>query len=176
MDSGGKHERVVRHALLGDERVVERGAVRGSGILCLTQAPSQLKYVRFGTVWGMAQGSQAALSQDRDCWYDSTNYVLYVYSAAGIRRRIRRIPPVAPIVLSGGSVLNLNNVSWLEIQHLQIDWFDAYGVQVQGASDHLWLANMVADSEVENGAAPLGFYVHPSGRRWTFISITRTRT
>ena len=72
-------------------------------------------------------------------------------------------------------MLNLNNVSWLEIQHLQIDWFDAYGVQVQGASDHLWLANMAANSEVENSAVPLGFYVHPSGRRWTSISTTPMR-
>jgi hypothetical protein len=30
-------------------------------------------------------------------------------------------------------------------------------------SDHLWLANITANSEVENGAVPLGFYVHPSG-------------
>jgi len=128
---------------------------------CLTQAPSQLEYVRFGQVWGTAQSSEAALSQDRDFWYDSTNYVLYVYSAGG--NPASHYATVAPIALSGGSLLNLTNVSWLEIQHLQLDWFDAYGVQVQGASDHLWLANMAADSEVENGAVPLGFYVHPSG-------------
>jgi hypothetical protein len=128
---------------------------------CLTQTPSQLKYVKFGTVWGIGQASQAALGQDRDWWYDATNYVLYVYSASGNPEA--HYGTVAPIVLSGGSLLNLNNVSWLEIQHLQIDWFDSYGVQVQGASDHLWLANLAADSEVENGAAPLGFYVHPSG-------------
>ena len=129
------------------------------GFYCLTQAPSQLKYVRFGTVWGVGQASQVALGQDRDWWSDATNYILYVYSASG--NPAAHYGNIAPIVLSGGTVLNLNNVSWLEIQHLQIDWFDAYGVQVQGASDHLWLANMVADSEVENGAAPLGFYVHP---------------
>src|ERR1039458_210722 len=129
------------------------------GFYCLTQPPSQLKYVRFGTVWGTAQGSQAALSEDRDFFYDSTNYILYVYSAGG--NPASHYSTVAPIALSGASVLNLNNVSWLEIQHLQIDWFDAYGVQVQEASDHLWLANMVANSEVENGAVPLGFYVHP---------------
>jgi hypothetical protein len=82
-----------------------------------------------------------------------------VYSAGG--NPASHYSTVAPIALSGASVLNLNNVSWLEIQHLQIDWFDAYGVQVQEASDHLWLANMVANSEVENGAVPLGFYVHP---------------
>jgi len=128
---------------------------------CLTQPPSQLQYVRFGTVWGTAQASQAALSQDRDFWYDSTNYILYVYCANG--NPASHYSTVAPIVLSGQSVLNVNSVSWLEIQHLQIDWFDGYGVQVQGVSDHLWLANMAADSEVENGTVPLGFYVHPSG-------------
>jgi len=131
------------------------------GFYCLTQSPSQLQYVRFGTTWGIAKGSQAALSQDRDFWYDSTNYILYVYSVSG--NPASHYSTVAPIVLSGGSVLNVNGISWLEIQHLQIDWFDGYGVQVQGASDHLWLANIAADSEVENGAVPLGFYVHTSG-------------
>jgi hypothetical protein len=131
------------------------------GFYCLTQPQSQLQYVRFGTTWGTAQGSAAALSQDRDFWFDSTNYILYVYSAGG--NPALHYSTVAPIVLNGESVLNVNGVSWLEIQHLQIDWFDGYGVQVQGASDHLWLANMAADSEVENGAVPLGFYVHPSG-------------
>jgi len=129
------------------------------GFYCLTQPPSQLKYVRFGTVWGVGQANQAALTQDRDWWYDAANDVLYVYSAS--ENPAAHYGSVAPIVLSGGSLLNVNAASWLEIQHLQIDWFDAYGVQVQGASDHLWLANMVANSEVENGAVPLGFYVHP---------------
>jgi hypothetical protein len=131
------------------------------GFYCLTQSPSQLQYVRFGTAWGTAKGSQASVSQDRDFWYDSTNYILYVYSASG--NPASHYSSVVPIALSGSSVLNVNGISWLEIQHLQIDWFDGYGVQVQGASDHLWLANMAADSEVENGAVPLGFYVHPSG-------------
>jgi hypothetical protein len=112
-------------------------------------------------VWGEAQTSQAALNQDRDFWYDATNYVLYVYSASG--NPARHYSTVAPIALSGESLVNLNGISWLEIQHLLIDWFDAYGVQVQGASDHLWLANIAANSEVENGAVPLGFYVQASG-------------
>ena len=131
------------------------------GFYCLTQPPTQLKYVRFGTVWGVAQASQAGLGQDRDWWYDATNYVLYVYSASG--NPATHYGNVAPIVLSGESLLNINGQSWLEIQHLQMDWFDSYGVQVQGASDHLWLANMVANSEVENSTVPLGFYVQASG-------------
>ncbi len=134
------------------------------GFYCLTQPPTQLQYVRFGTTWGTAQGSQAALSQDRDFWYDATNYILYVYSAEGNPSgNLAYAYTVAPIVLSGETLLNLNSVSWLEIQHLQIDWFDGYGVQVQGASDHIWLANMAANSEVENSTAPLGFYVQPTG-------------
>ncbi len=142
----------------GQAGVVQCGV---RGFYCVTQPPAQIQYVQFGTVWGVAQGSQAALSQDRDFWYDSTNYILYVYSVGG--NPATHYSSVAPIVLSGETLLNLNGVSWLEIQHLQIDWFDAYGVQVQGASDHLWLANISSNSEVENGAVPLGFYVQASG-------------
>ena len=131
------------------------------GFYCLTQPPSQLQFVRFGTTWGVAQASQAAVGHDRDFWYDATNYILYVYSGSG--NPASYYSTVAPIALSGGTMLNLKAVSWLEIQHLQVDWFDGYGVQVQGASDHLWLANMAVDSEVENGAVPLGFYLHPTG-------------
>ncbi len=88
-----------------------------------------------------------------------------MYSASG--KPEAHYESVAPIVLSGQSLLNVNGQSWLEIQHLQIDWFDSYGVQVQAAapavSDHIWLANIAANSEVENGAVPLGFYIHPNG-------------
>lgn len=142
----------------GQANVVQCGI---RGFYCLTQPPDQLKFVRFGSVWGVGQSGQAALSQDRDWWYDATNYAVYVYSASG--NPTTHYGQVAAIALSGESLLNLNGVSWLEIQHLQIDWFDGYGVQVQGASDHVWLANMASNSEVENGATPLGFYVHPSG-------------
>ena len=135
------------------------------GFYCLTQAPTQLQYVRFGTVWGVPQANLPTLSQDRDWWYDAANTIVYVYSAGG--NPATHYGNVAPIVLSGESLVNVNGASWLEIQHLQIDWFDSYGVQVQsaadGTSDHLWFANIAADSEVENGAVPLGFYVHPSG-------------
>ena len=150
-----------RHLYSATEWARECGAMRHSGLLLSDTSAIPVTVCPVRQVWGIAQGSQAALSQDRDFWYDSTNYILYVYSASG--NPAAHYSAVAPIVLSGGSVLNINGISWLEIQHLQIDWFDGYGVQVQGASDHLWLANMAANSEVENGAVPLGFYVHPSG-------------
>ena len=70
---------------------------------------------------------------------------------------------MAPIILSGQSLININNASYIEMQHIQLDWYDGYGVQVQGSSDHIWLANMVADSEVPNATVPIGFYVHTSG-------------
>ena len=70
---------------------------------------------------------------------------------------------VTPIVLSGQSLINLDGVSYIKIQHIKLDWFDGYGVQVQGASDHIWLANMMADSQVPNATVPIGFYVHPGG-------------
>ena len=60
------------------------------------------------------------------------------------------------MLLSGQALININNVTYVEIQHIQMDWYDGYGVQVQGASDHLWLANMVADSQVPNATVPIG--------------------
>jgi hypothetical protein len=84
-----------------------------------------------------------------------------VWSAAG--NPVTHFGSVTPIVLSGQSVININNVSNIEIQHIKLDWYDGYGVQVQGASDHLWLANLMADSQVPNATVPIGFYVHPTG-------------
>lgn len=129
--------------------------------LSATQAISLLKFVQFGTVWGTAQASQGALAHDRDWFYDGTGQVLYVYSSGG--NPVTVFGAVSPIILSGQSLINLNGVSYVEIQHVKLDWYDAYGVQVQGASDHLWLANISADSQVPNGSTPIGFYVHPNG-------------
>jgi hypothetical protein len=70
---------------------------------------------------------------------------------------------LTPIILSGQSLINLNNVSYVEVQHIKLNWYDGYGVQVQGASDHISIANVMADSQVPNATVPIGFYVHPSG-------------
>lgn len=128
--------------------------------LSATQAISQLKFVQFGSIWGNVQASQAALAHNRDWYYDGVNQILYVYSSSG--NPITTYGSVTPIILSGQSLININGVSYLEVQHIKLDWYDSYGVQVQGASDHIWLANILADSRVPNGAVPLGFYVHPS--------------
>jgi hypothetical protein len=129
--------------------------------LTATQTIDSLKFVQFGSLWGISQTSQAALARDRDWFYDSTTQILYVYSSAG--NPVTAFGSVSPIILSGQSLININAVSYIEIQHIKLDWYDGYGVQVQGLSDHIWLANMSADSQVPNNTVPIGFYVHPLG-------------
>ena len=128
--------------------------------LSATQAITLLKFVQFGTIWGTAQTSVGALAHDRDWYYDGSAQVLYVYSSGG--NPVTAFGAVSPIILSGQSLINLNAVSYIEIQHIKLDWYDGYGVQVQGASDHIWLANILADSQVPNATVPIGFYVHPT--------------
>jgi parallel beta helix pectate lyase-like protein len=129
--------------------------------LAATQAISQLRFVQFGTVWGNVRASQAALAHNRDWFYDSATQILYVYSAMG--NPVTAYGSVTPIILSGQSLINLNGVSYVQVQHIKLDWYDGYGVQIQGPSDHIWIANVIADSQVPNGAVPIGFYVQPSG-------------
>ena len=92
--------------------------------------------------------------------YDPAAQNLYVWSASG--NPVTHFGSVTPMILSGQALINLNGVSYIEIQHIKLDWYDSYGVQVQGTSDHLWIANVLADSKVPNGATPIGFYVHPT--------------
>jgi hypothetical protein len=128
--------------------------------LSTAQPISQLRFVQFGTIWGKVQASQAALAHSRDWYYDSATQNLYVYSSGN---PVTAYGSVSPIILSGQSLININGVSNIQIQHIQLDWYDAYGVQVQGPSDHIWLANISADSQVPNATTPIGFYVHPTG-------------
>ncbi len=129
--------------------------------LSATQSIPQLRFVQFGTIWGNGQASQAALANSRDWYYDGAAQNLYVYSSGG--NPVTAYGAVTPIILSGQSLININNVSYVQVQHIQLDWYDGYGVQVQGTSDHIWLANISADSQVPNATVPIGFYVHPAG-------------
>jgi hypothetical protein len=129
--------------------------------LSASQPISQLKFVLFGTMWGNSQSAQNLLAHDRDWFYDPIAQNLYVWSAAG--NPVTHYRSVSPIILSGQALVNIDGVSYVEIQHIKLDWYDGYGVQVQGASDHVWLANMMADSQVPNATVPIGFYVHPLG-------------
>ena len=59
--------------------------------LSATQPISQLKFVRFGTIWGNGQSSQSALGHDRDWYYDPAAQNLYVWSASRESRDAFRI-------------------------------------------------------------------------------------
>src|SRR5260370_35758258 len=59
-------------------------------------------------------------------------------------------------------VININGRSWVTFEHFVVNWFDQYGVYVEGASDHLVFAKMEADSMIPQGTQPLGFYVNES--------------
>lgn len=52
----------------------------------------------------------------------------------------------------------VNGKQWLVFQHIKLDWFDQFGVNVAGASDHLVFANMESDGMVPAGMLPHGFY------------------
>jgi hypothetical protein len=58
---------------------------------------------------------------------------------------------IVPMALSNAAVINVNGKFWLTFQHLLVNWFDQYGIYVQGASDHLVFANMEADSMIPQG-------------------------
>ena len=139
---------------------------------CLDQPMAVMNFVLFGTIWGNQQSSTAGLAHDRDWFFDTGTQVLYVYcTCTGGATPDAYYGVVAPIAISnaklpangGSTMLKLNSATWVHAQHLQMDWYDTYGVQVLGSSDHLILANMVADSQVPNNTTPVGFYVHPSG-------------
>jgi len=129
--------------------------------LTATQPISQLNFVQCGTMWGNSQSAQSLLAHDRDWYYDPVAQNLYVWSAVG--NPVTHYGSVSPIILSGQALINVDGISYIEIQHIKLDWYDGYGVQVQGVSDHVWLANMMADSQVPNATVPIGFYVHPTG-------------
>lgn len=132
--------------------------VQGILYSCLSQPLAEMAFVRFGTVWGNEAASVGGIAQDRDWFFDANTQLLYV-NCSGCGGSVK--PPdfygqVVPIV-SPTTMLNLNGVQYVQVQHLLIDWFAGYGVQLQGASDHLWLANMAVNSEVENGRCRSGF-------------------
>lgn len=117
-----------------------------------------VNFCLFGSVWGQKVGALASnLTAPWDFYF--ANGYLYVYSAAGSPGTFYN-EPIVPMGLSNVPVINSNGQSWLVFQHILVNWFDQYGVYVQGASDHLVFANMEADSMIPQGTQPLGFYVN----------------
>jgi hypothetical protein len=120
---------------------------------------SAVNFCLFGSLWGQkVAASSSNLTAQWDFYL--ANGFLYVYSVGNPASYYNS--PIVPMALSNTPVININGKSWLTFQHFLIDWFDQYGVYVQGASDHLVFANMEADSMIPQGTQPLGFYVNES--------------
>src|SRR5579863_3142474 len=118
-----------------------------------------VNFCLFGSVWGQ---KVSAVSSNLTAQWDFylANGNIYVYSVGNPGTYYSG--PIVPMALSNVPVININGKSWLTVQHFLVNWFDDYGVYVQGASDHLVFANMEADSIIPQGAQPLGFYVNES--------------
>ena len=121
---------------------------------------STINFCLFGSVWGQKVGASTSNLTDPWDFYLANGY-LYVYSASGNPGNSYGVP-IVPMALSNVPVVNVNGKSWLTFQHLLVNWFDQYGVYVQGASDHLVFANMEMDSMIPQGTQPLGFYLNGS--------------
>jgi hypothetical protein len=107
-----------------------------------------------------ATGSFALATPANDTGYQR----LFVYSPSNPTTYYGQVAPIAisnaQIPANGGSVmLQLGSatgaLSYIHVQHLQIDWFDGIGVQIpydaNASGDHIYFANMASDSLVENG-------------------------
>ena len=118
-----------------------------------------VNFCLFGSVWGQKVGAASSNLTAQWDFYLANGFV-YVYSIGnpGAYYNV----PIVPMALSNVPVININGQSWLTFQHFLVNWFDQYGVYVQGTSDHLVFANMEADSMIPQGTQPLGFYVDES--------------
>ncbi|MCU1303044.1 MAG: glycoside hydrolase family protein [Candidatus Sulfotelmatobacter sp.] len=118
---------------------------------------STINFCLFGSIWG--QKVAAATTNLTAQWdFYLANGFVYVYSVGSPATYYN--VPIVPMALSNVPVININGKSWLTFQHFLVNWFDQYGVYVQGTSDHLVFANMEADSMIPQGTQPLGFYVN----------------
>ena len=118
-----------------------------------------ISFCLFGSVWGQkVAASTSNLTAQWDFYL--ANGSVYVYSVGTPSSYYAG--PIVPMALSNVPVINVNGKSWLSFQHLLVNWFDEYGVYVQGTSDHLVFANMEVDSMIPQGTQPLGFYVNES--------------
>jgi hypothetical protein len=112
-----------------------------------------VNFCLFGSVWGQKVPAVSSnLVAQWDFYFVNVsgfNYV-YVYSQGNPATYYQNVP-IVPMGLSNVPVINVNGKSWLTFQHLLLNWFDDYGVYVEGTSDHLVFANMEADSMIPQG-------------------------
>jgi hypothetical protein len=118
-----------------------------------------INFCLFGSLWGQKVAAATTNLTAQWDFYLASGYV-YVYSVGSPATYYNE--PIVPMALSNVPVINVNGMSWLMFQHFLVNWFDEYGVYVQGTSDHLVFANMESDSMIPQGTQPLGFYIDES--------------
>jgi len=113
-----------------------------------------------GSVWGtkFTSGKSALVAPYQ--FFFSSN-VLYVYSPPGTNPATY-YGSMAAMLMTNGQIIYINGKSWLTIQHFKVTYFDAYGVRIGGASDHITIANVYSDGVIPAGTTPHGFYVSAS--------------
>lgn len=124
-----------------------------------TVTASGMNYVLFkGSVWGLKHttSKNECVAPYDFFFYSNTLYIFSVGNPATY------YGSVAAMLMTNGQLLYLNGRSWLEIQHFKLAYFDAYGLRIGGASDHLTIANVSADGIIPAGTLPHGFYVSAS--------------
>ena len=134
----------------GDGECVEGG---GAGDF------STVNFCLFGSVWGQKVAASTANLTAQWNFYLANGFI-YVFSVGTPANYYSG--PIVPMALSNVPVININAKTWLTFQHILVNWFDDFGVYVQGASDHLVFANMEVDSMIPQGTQPLGLYVNES--------------
>jgi hypothetical protein len=120
---------------------------------------STITFCLFGSIWGQKVAAVSSNLTAQWNFYFANGYI-YTYSVNSPAAYYNEA--IVPMALSNVPVINVNGQSWLTFQHFLVNWFDQYGVYVQGTSDHLVFANMEADSMIPQGTQPLGFYVDES--------------
>ena len=120
-----------------------------------TVTASSMNYLLFGTVWGNKQTAQANVLHDRD-WYFASN-TLFVFSTTG--NPTTYYGNVAAMLLAFGQVIYLNGVSFVNVQHFKLTYFDSYGVRIAGAAHDITVANVWAEGIIPNATLPQGFSV-----------------
>ncbi|MFZ1005297.1 MAG: hypothetical protein WAN65_00565 [Candidatus Sulfotelmatobacter sp.] len=118
-----------------------------------------INFCLFGSIWGQKVAAATTNLTAQWDFYLASGFV-YVYSVGSPATYYNE--PIVPMALSNVPLINVNGISWLTFQHFLVNWFDQYGVYVQGTSDHLVFANMESDSMIPQGTQPLGFYVNES--------------
>jgi len=148
--------------LTGYYAVPSSGWVLVAGNAWKTPLPatySAVNFCLFGSIWGQKVAAVTSNLTAQGNFYLANGF-LYVYSEGNPGTFYH--DPIVPMALSNIPVINVNGKSWLTFQHFLVNWFDQYGVDVEGNSDLLVFASMEADSMIPQGTQPLGFYVNES--------------